>query len=183
MLAGNDPTLPDYELISTTLVSNSTTSTITFDLSSVNSKYKHLQIRSTLRTLSATTESDAYAIRFNGDSGSNYTWHFFGYTGTQGSINSGAAITQTYAWGMPIPGANFTSGVWGTYVTDIADAFSSSKNKTLKTFCAYVGNTSRVYLNSAAWLSTSKVTSLTVTTNTGANFASGSRISIYGLRG
>jgi hypothetical protein len=183
MLAGNVAVVSDYELISTALIANSTTTTVTFDLSSFASMYKHVQIKSTLRTLSATTESDAYAIRFNSDSGANYSWHFMGYTGTAGSVASAAATAQTYAWGMPIPGANFTSGAWGVYATDILDAFSSVKNKTLRTLCAYVGNSPRIYLNSVAWFSTAPVTSITITTNTGANFASGSRISIYGLRG
>jgi hypothetical protein len=180
-VAGGNGQTSDLELIATQFVTSPVSSLVFNNLQNY-SQYKHLQLKSTLRTTSATTESDAYAIRFNGDAGANYSWHFLGYTGSLGSATSAAATSQTYAWGMPIPGANFTTSAFGVYITDILDAFSTVKNKTVRTLCGYEGNAPRVYLNSAGWFSTSSITSITITTNTGANFATGTRVSLYGVK-
>ena len=64
-------------------------------------------------------------------------------------------------------------------VTDFLDSYSTTKNKTIRTFGGYSGELS---LNSGLWQSTSSITSITIRTTTD-NFAIGSRFSLYGIKG
>jgi hypothetical protein len=104
-------------------------STITF--SSIPSTYKHLQIRYIGRTPS----NQNTIMRFNGDTGTNYSLHFlYG----QGSLTGAAAETsQTYIYTDVLTGS--TTG-YTAAVIDILDYTSVNKNKTV--FCQhYINNT------------------------------------------
>lgn len=174
----------DYELISTTILSSATSSVTFSNLASVAAAYKHLQIRYTARSTVA-ANADNIAIRFNGDTGSNYSYHYLVGADTSTPI-SGGGSSLTYAY-VPsqIVGANSSSSVFGAGIIDILDFASTAKNKTLRTLSGFNGtasaNYSRIGLTSAAWFSTSATTSLELSNS--ALFVTGSRFSLYGLKG
>jgi hypothetical protein len=159
----------------------STTSVSTITFSSIPQNYKHLQLRYQL------IESSGYQdinCRFNGDTGSNYYWHFLGGNGSSAYAGSSGGTTTSISIKT-----NNVEGTVPTYpnvgIVDIHDYASSTKYKTVRTLSGSdkngVNPNGEVQLLSGLWSSTSAVTSLTircsVTWNAGSTFA------LYGMVG
>lgn len=175
MLAGN-PQYSDMELIATAYPGGSTS--VTFDISSLASGYKHLQIRAVVQTTH--TGYEGLRLRFNGDTGSNYSTHYLFATGA--SFGSGAQSSTTGMYvGLASPSS--ASNNFGASVATINDFASSAKNKTTRAHSGIRWTSSETTIHSGAWYNTAPVTSLTFYGDTGATFISGSRISIYGIKG
>jgi hypothetical protein len=171
-----------YDLISTTVVSSAVGSVTFSGLGDYSSIYKHLQIRFTGK-LNDNIGSTAYTMRFNADGGNNYSTH--GLLGNGSSVTSSATTSTSYMNIGNMPNGNGTN-IWGASIVDIIDAFSSSKNKTVKALSGQLDYANHVLLNSGVWLSTASTTSLTIYPNVptgGFNIRPGSRFSIYGIRG
>lgn len=162
----------DFELIQTQILASTTTSVV-FTVSSFASTYRHLQIR--LVTKSSTTNNNTL-LRFNSDTGTNYNWHQLAGDGS--SVAAYAGANADFIFVAPLTP---TTG-FGASVVDILDAYSSTKNKTVR---ALGGVTEGAYqqstLYSGAWRSTTAISSVTLTSSS--PFAIGSRFSIYGIRG
>ena len=169
----------DYELIQTQLIS-STTSSVTF--SSIPSTYKHLQLRATARSTYAATLG-GFAFRFNSDTGSNYTYHILDGDTVQASGFAGTS--QTNGLVTLITGSTATANAFGVAICDILDYTNTSKNKTVRTLGGRLSTyqNSNIRLGSSAWLSTASVSSLTLFDHIGGSFVSGSRFSLYGIKG
>jgi len=161
-----------YELISTT-IANGTASTVSFNVSALSATYKHLQLRVTQsNTFGA---GQATVLRFNSDSANNYRTHVLrgdGSTVSSADYGVGARI---------IVSADTDNGSFTPFITDILDPFSTTKNKTIRSFAGALNSANQIRLYSGAWFSTAAVTSVDLLTTNG-NFATGSRLSIYGLR-
>ena len=167
----------DYELISTTLITSAVAS-VTF--SSLNAAtYKHLQLRITDRS-SASVNSQLY-LRFNGDTGANYSEHLLagGGSGTPGVYGGGGVNFAPMGSGVE---SGNTANVFSGRIIDILDFANTNKNKTVREFQGFAGSAVKVGYYSSAWFSTAAVTSLVVGMN-GGNITADSRISIYGLKG
>lgn len=180
--AGGVPAaLPTYELISTTLLSSSTPS-ITFNVSTFASEYKHLQIRYTVRADNPIS-SNNLGLRFNGDAGTNYAYRGMeaGYAGS--TIISGAGTSSSKALVGVSAGNTTSGGVYGAGVIDLVDVFSNSKNKTIRSFSGNHSNDPVISFRSGLWMSTAPVTSITLDSWITANLVAGTRVSIYGIRG
>lgn len=181
--AGNDVTaygfgrlseLPsDYELIQT--ITPSAVSTVTF--SSIVSTYKHLQFRIVSNN---GTGFSGLSLRFNGDTGSNYSRQALYADGSSVASLGQASQDRTL---VGIAGSG-TSNIFTPTLIEILDYTSTAKIKTVRSLTgnAQAGN-QLVYLYSGGWYNTAAITSVTVFDNSGNNFASGSRISLYGIRG
>jgi hypothetical protein len=172
--AGGGP--QTYELISTQILGG-TQASVSFDVSSFASTYRHLQIRVAGR---GTNASNIVAIRLacNGVGGTSYSTHgLYGTGSVVGSLGSGS-LPSMYA-GL-ITGSSATANNFAGSVIDILDAYSSTKNKTVRTL--YGAANHEVGLHSGAFLSTASITSITLTPDVG-SFAASSRFSIYGVRG
>ena len=181
MLAGNEAYVEpgDYELISTTLFSGSTSS-VTFDVSTLASTYKHLQIRVVGRTLRA-AGTDTIGLRFNSDSGSNYNGHYLfadGSTVVSGSF-SNTYVNASDTLGNSVDTTNFVLPA----VIDLLDVFSNTKNKTVRTLEGVHATPKFVAILSNLWRNTNTVTSIEAFVVSGSNFTSNSRISLYGIKG
>jgi hypothetical protein len=172
-----------YELIET-VVLGSTTSSVTF--SSIPQTYKHLQIRYSAR--GAGSQSENYArLRINGSS-SSYRWHnLVGLGGN--TIISNTDGTQDSIQLPVVPGATDTANAFGVGIIDILDYATTTKNKTIKTSGGVmsVGNF-WVSFTSSLYQSTAAITNFTFYTVNGtvvanSSIATGSRISLYGIRG
>jgi hypothetical protein len=74
------------------------------------------------------------------------------------------------------------ASIFGAGVVDILDSYSTSKNKTMRSFTGVYVNTQRfAMIRSSAWLSTASITSITVGSVDGSMVA-GTRLSLYGVK-
>lgn len=173
-----------YESIaSQTLASD--TATITF--SSISGTYKHLQIRVLAKNAFTTNRGVSLSrIRFNSDSGSNYSYHRLIGDGTSVTASGGASQTYLYCFDTNGFGASDNS-TFSTGIIDIIDYASTTKNKTLRCFSGVNQNSATTSeqstgLDSGAWFSTSAITQIDITSG-GGNWKSGSTFALYGIKG
>jgi hypothetical protein len=160
-----------FELISTQVLTSSASS-VTF--SSIPATYKHLQIRAVARC-NASGQRSIFA-RFNGNSGNNYARHTLYGDGSE--VGSFAGVNQTALIVGECAGNSTGSNVYFPAVTDILDYASTSKNTTTKGLMEIpaIGLRSGLFINTAA------VSSIELFPQTD-SFVSGSRFSLYGIRG
>jgi hypothetical protein len=160
-------------------------STITFN--SFPSTYTALQLRLMVKSTDTSTPVTQMRIRFNSDTGSNYSYHrliadsssvsAYGAASQSAVIIDGVAITSI----SPINSSNFSASI-----IDIQDYASTTKNKTIRAFSGSDRNgvqvDTAIALNSSVWLNTNAITSIDVLIN-GGNYASNSVVSLYGIKG
>ena len=165
-----------YELISTTVLS---TATASVSFSSIPSTYKHLQIRVAARADNS-AEYGALYLRCNGVSTASYSYHELYGTGS-GVTSTGNSASTDYPIGWNA-GANAPTGTFSSSVVDILDYASTTKNKTMRTLNGMRSSSwYRVYLTSGLFINTSALSSISITGN--GNFVTGSRFSLYGVKG
>lgn len=162
-----------YELIESNILTTSASS-VTF--SSIPQDYKHLQIRAVVQNSGTSLNK----ITFNGDTGTNYDFHSL--TGTGSSVTSAASNNVAYLdyrTAFTSDGAN----LFAPLILDLLDYSSTSKNSTARLFTGYDRvSFAQIMLRSGLWRNTAAVTSITFDANT-QQFVSGSRFSLYGVRG
>jgi hypothetical protein len=166
---------PAFELI-TTQVLSSAASSVTF--SSIPTNYKHLQLRYVAHTNS---NQSVLRGRFNGDSTSaNYTRHYLYGDGS----SAGSAASTSNAW-LDFGPLEQGSNMFAVGVVDILDYADTNKNKTTRALAGRSGSANRlIELTSGVWLSTAAVSSLTLSEAFfGQNLLTGSRFSLYGIKG
>jgi hypothetical protein len=123
---------------------------------------------------------DSLAIRFNSDSGSNYSYTYMTGESSTGAI-SGRASNQTNIWC-----GNFTSNNVNnpsSIIIQIQNYSNTTTNKTTLSRGNPIagGGYSAVNANVGLWRNTAAVTSVTVRSETGNNFRSGSTFNLYGI--
>jgi hypothetical protein len=175
----------DYELIESNILTG-TTGSITFsNLGTYSSVYKHLQIRLAARSTAAEVLTGVRLRLGNGspDASTLYSTHqLYGYNG---SVASGAQINQTWAFCSAVAGASAASNIFGAVVIDLLDPYSTTKFKTTRALggvAAGTGTNAAIEFVSGNWRGTSSVTDAQVLPASG-SWATGSRFSIYGLKG
>ncbi len=171
----------DYELIETQILGSSQTGITFSSLATYASTYKHLQIRYTARSSISGTQDGGTGIRLNGDSGSNYSSH--NLIGNGSTVSSNAFTSQTYMFSQTINGNTSAADAFGAGVIDLLDCYSTTKNKTLRWLNGFTGSVSGIRLGSGAWLNTASVTSITIDARDGNSYLTGSRFSLYGIKG
>lgn len=182
MLAGNTAYQPPdwaFNSIATVTVGSGGASSATF--SSIPSTYSHLQIRALVRGTRAATY-DSFFVRFNGDTGSNYTQFQLEGSGSAVAASGSEAGGQNAAWLGYLPASTNTANVFGSSVVDIVDYKSTSKYKTVRTLAGSDNNGGGyIVLYSNVWLSTSAINSITIT-GQNANLAQYSSFALYGIK-
>lgn len=162
----------DYESIATSNPSG--VSTITF--SSIPSTYKHLQVRMSMIGASG---GSLIVANFNSDTGANYTWHSLQGQGTTASGYNGTGNSYSRWFGRDV-GTSSTAPT--VLVADILDYTNTNKNTTVRVLSGIDTNGSgEVGLSSSLWINTAAITSITVKTHDGVNFAAGTKIALYGV--
>jgi len=171
-LAGNPAYVASsYESIATATGTGSS-NTITF--SSIPSTFKHLQIRINMREGATGAPVN---LRFNGDTGSNYSLHYLSGDGTSATANGSASQTFTRIANYAGYAANQHAGA----IVDILDYTSTSKYKTQRTSSGLDENgTGYIWVASGLWMSTSAISSLTIYTT--GNFNNTSTFALYGIK-
>lgn len=156
-----------YTPIATTTL-GSATNTVTF--SSISGTYTDL-----ILVFDGSTASNAYpSLRFNGDTGTNYSNTNFRGNGTSAqSTRFSSANEMDIAYGSPL----------STSQTNFIIQFMSYSNATIyKTVLARTNNADRETGAAVGlWRSTSAITSITLKTNS-PNFSVGSTFTLYGVK-
>lgn len=181
MMAGN-PQYSDMELISTVVITNTTTTSVSFNVSGLGSSYKHLQVRATHRDTSTSGGASGFWFWANSDVGTNYSWHRI-KGGNNAVVSEWAATTTRILAG--VGGRNGDSGnIFGAVIFDILDFASTTKYKTTRSLTGDVSSTSssaEIEMTSGSWQSTSAMTAVNFVTDN--YFVPGSRLSLYGIKG
>jgi hypothetical protein len=168
-----------YDSLATVTLS-AATSTITF--AGIPSGYKHLQVRYMASSASGSA-NDQIILRFNGDASSaNYTTHQL-----QGNGSAASAYgygTGGYAGAYLDKALNGTgTNIFGVGVTDLLDYANTNKYKTMRSLQGYDANGSGfITLQSALWLNTGAITSITAVLNSASNFNIYSSFALYGVK-
>lgn len=170
-----------YELISTTVLGASQASVTFSGLGTSAAAYKHLQLRMVVRTDRGFAD-DRMIYRFNSDTGSNYAYHQLRGNGADVSGGDVGGTSATGASTGRISGGSSAASSYAGCVLDVLDFASTTKNKTARSLTGMTSN-NYISLDSGLWMSTSAVTSITLLSAFSANFVSGSRFSLYGIRG
>lgn len=167
-----------WESISTVTAAGGESS---ISFTSIPSTYKHLQVRAIARTTRA-SDQDALVMRFNSDSGSNYSRHQLNGDGATATADAGTSAT-----GMQInrfTANTATASVFGILVADVFDYTNTNKYKTVRTLGGYdLNGSGMVSLNSGLWQNTAAVTTITFTSLNAGNFAQYSSFALYGIKG
>lgn len=164
-------------LQSTTALANvtlqSASAQVTF--SGIPSSFRDLVV--VLAGTPADTAYPVHALRFNGDTGSYYA--YVGMTGNGSAAAAGhnaslsyASLGQAYGIG-PATSSNFVT------IAHIMDYSATDKRKTMLVRNNVPGT--GVEAQAVRWANTDAITSITVITSSGAGFAAGTTISLYGV--
>ena len=166
-----------FEAIGTVTLAASQSS-ITF--SNIPQTYSHLQIRSNL----AINASDNIQMRINGDSASNYSWHYVFGNGNATSASNGTSATRivgTYA----LTATNVFAGV----IWDILDYTNTSKYKTTRLLTGIdtngsgnAGLYSGLWFKAGSGVTSDAITSLSLSVYSGGTFNANSSFSLYGVK-
>jgi len=165
----------DYESIAT-INGNGSTATITF--SSIAATYSHLQVRVLARV---TAGGEDLSVRFNSDTGANYTRHRLTGSGTGAAAAAGNAsvnqITTLGSAGMPS-----TASIYAVTIIDVLDYANTNKYKTARMLSGQDSNGSGgIELTSGAWMNTAAITSLTIFSNS-SNYPTAASFALYGIK-
>jgi len=175
LLAGNAAFNPSsYESIATATGTGSS-GTITF--SSIPATYSSLQVRYSLLMGAA---GDNVIMRFNSDSGANYTRHILYGTGSAVTASGSTGVTSIGV-GSYFNGAATANPNVG--IIDIHNYASTTQNKTVRTIAGIdLNGSGDIDLTSGLWINTAAVSTVTLSV-VGNTFSTGSTFSLYGIKG
>jgi hypothetical protein len=174
-----------FDLLETQVLGTSEASITFSSLGTYAADYKHLQIRAVIRTNRSGQTNSQTSIRFNSDTGSNYSGHLL--RGTGSAVQSFASVGETsISISDGTSSTNSTGNSFSATVLDILDPFETSKYTTTK---ALFGNAASTYfgsgdirLTSGLWNNTAALTTITFMDRNATSFAIGSRFSLYGVK-
>lgn len=170
-----------YDLLETQILTSSAAS-VTFTGLGSYSDYKHLQIRAVARSDAGIDATFNTTLRFNGDSGSNYSYHYLGVESLSSPFSSNASSRTSILLNDWLPLGNTTANVFGALVMDVLDFANTNKYKTIRRFSGVAGITQPdLMFSSGLWQSNVAISSFVIASSAG-NFVAGSRFSLYGVR-
>jgi len=178
LLVGNDAYDPGgFVPIATTTVGSGGSSSITF--SSIPSTYTHLQIRA-MATVTSTGSGCYMDMRFNSDSGSNYSDH--GMSGDGSSVTSyGSANSNAVNFFQRVN--NMSTTAPSVCVIDILDYANTNKYKTVRNLQGNDRNGSgELTFRSGSWRNTNAISSISIAFGGSYTLAQGSSFTLYGIK-
>jgi hypothetical protein len=134
------------------------------EFTSIPNTYEHLQIR----CLSQENESggtntsyDNFVMRFNSDTGANYSRHHLNGDGASATAYGAANVSWAYS-GISQRGGS-SNLYFGVTIIDILDYSNTNKYKTVRALSgADLSGSGNIRLASALWQSTSAITSIRI---------------------
>lgn len=158
-----------YDKIATQTLSDNTTQTVTF--SSISASYTDLIL--VLNGGMATTTGYGTSIRFNSDTGSNYS--IVRLYGNGSSANSDKGNNQTYIYALA-PGLDTLNS---THIVEIINYSNTTANKTCLIRSSNADSASGATVG--LWRNTSAITSISLSPEFAANWKSGTTFTLYGI--
>ena len=169
----------DYESLQTVTVGAGGQASINF--TAIPSTYSHLQIRFIGRSTTADTNCDTL-VRYNSDTGSNYSYHSLFGNGATASANAGSSTNSSYMTFRNLTAANAGAGQFGASVIDVLDYANTNKYKTTRGLGGYDSNGSGIItLGSLLWMNTAAITSINILPIVG-SWAQYSSFALYGVK-
>lgn len=174
---GASPAAPNsYESIATVTVGSGGASDITFN--SIPSGFEHLQIRFN----GFYSGSASSLMQINGDTGSNYTYHYLGRAGSSTVVaGGGGSQSNIFIGNTPQTYPSYPL----SHIIDILDYKNTNKYKTIRLLSGADTNGNGapwVGLMSGAWLNTNAITSIKLYPSTG-TLNQYSKATLYGIKG
>jgi hypothetical protein len=173
----------DYQSIATVTVGSGGSASVTF--SSIPSTYKHLQIRGIMRSSRATFGNGGSNYNFNGDTGTNYSWHSVQGDGSSATARNATTTNRIATNSNAESGA--PANTFGAIVFDILDYTNTNKYKTTRALAGVdingtvAGYGGIIELISGNWRSTSAITSITITADN-PNYVQYTSFALYGIK-
>lgn len=138
-------------------------------LSSLPGTYTDLRVV----VIGSSASGNGLEIRFNGDSGSNYSWTNLSGDGSSAASSRSSSQTLARVGSITTGGPHYA----------LFDVMSYANTNVYKTYLSAAGrDQNAVYRFVGLWRDTSAITSLTVLTTTGVNLSSGLSVSLYGIK-
>lgn len=109
-------------------------------------------------------------LRFNGDTGTNYTT-----VGMYGNGTSAISFSQS----LSFTNANFISNTQGVNTVQVMDYSATDKHKTILARASYANNQAQAA--AARWANNSAITSITLFMDAGRSFQIGTSFALYGV--
>jgi hypothetical protein len=156
-----------YTPIATTTLTGSS-NTLTF--SSIAGTYTDLVIAA---SASMPTSDDAFLVQFNSDTGSNYSTTYIygnGSAAVSGRITSSTSTIQGRAG----------NATFGTSYIQFQNYSNSTTYKTVISRGGTANGLPSAYVG--LWRSTSAITSIKLTSESGNNFSNGTTLTLYGIQ-
>ena len=161
---------PTYDLIASNVLSSNATSVTFSSLNTIGSGYRDLVL---VANVLATATVDSL-LRFNSDTGSNYSW-----VRASGNGSTAASFGNTTDGIYLNAVAQFDSTNRGLVITSVLDFAQTNKHKTVLTRSNNAGQ--GVEMGAGRWANTSAITSITFQSGSSTNFQSGSTFYLYGI--
>lgn len=167
----------NYVLLETITVGAAGAASVTFN-NIPQSGYTDLVIRVSARCDRAQTAT-LNLIRFNGDSGSNYSLRTI--VGDGSTASSASATNTTQMWDYGLPAATSTASTFGNSEIYIPN-YTGSTQKSVSVDGVSENNATSANAGLVAnlWQSTAAITSITITANS-SNYVQHSTFSLYGI--
>jgi len=164
----------DFDSIATVTVGSGGSSTISF--TSIPSTYRHLQIR-----LTGVTNANANTqMRFNSDTGANYSYHRLSGSGSAASAGGSASLNAFYVAGSNLSGFTITPYA---AIIDVLDYANTTTNKTMRSLTGSELNTTNGEMKflSGAWFNTSALSTISLFLDSG-TFSQYTSAALYGIK-
>ena len=160
------PGIPDSDFFSLGSITVTDTTTSTATISNIPSGYKHLQVRWMASNNGATNDANV-TIRFNGDTGSNYSWRHTYSTAVSPNTSSNYGNSGSGATSMSLARAVGNAGgtLFACGIIDILDYSNTSKNKNISSVYgnargANATTDQYMFVGGGSWSSTAAITSI-----------------------
>ena len=180
---GAPPVAPSsYESIATVTVGSGGAGEVEF--TSIPSTYTHLQIRGITRFTRTADSTGSLFMRFNGDTGSNYSFHQLYTYGFDSSPNVDSGASVSYMSPSFIPSDFNSASIYGAVVIDILEYKNTNTYKTMRALGGFDPNSiygSNVFASSN-WRNTNAITSIKLYPNVNV-FNQYTQFALYGIKG
>ena len=149
------------------------TSSLTFDLTGITG-YTDLVL--VANTVVSSGSGYDLSLRFNGDTGTNYSYNYFGGTGTSPFVGKNPSMSFADCGYI-----NANSGNPNTRIVNIQNYANTTAQKLVISRGSSV-NSTQVIAYTNLWRNTSAITNITIFSGSGLTYAVGSTFSLYGIR-
>lgn len=149
------------------------TSTQSFvEFTNIPQTYTHLQLRMLTRSSEVSSGQDSLAFRLNGDSGTNYSWHYLQANGVSVAASSGSNFNCGIFGAQTSSG--HTAGMFSGFVADFLDYKNTNKFKAVQILGGNETNGTgtepgHIRFSSSLWRNTNAITSIRIAS--GGDFA------------